>query len=506
VNDRDRAAPIALARDAPVAQAEIHLALGDRTVAPRLGLEPPRHFLLGLLDRHAVEKARIDHAAVAVISGVGDDEGFWIDIGRAHHRGVAEPVFVDEVEIALVVRRAAENGAGAVLHQDEVRHIDRQLPVRIEWMNRLDAGVEAQLLGLVDQLLRGPGALAFGDESGERRIVPGRRCCERMVGRQRHEFRTEQRVGPGRVDVELALAARGGHGIEREADQQAFRTADPVLLHQPHFFRPALEPVERAQQFLGERRDLEEPLGELALLHGRARAPAAAVDHLLVGEHGLVDRIPVDLGLLALDQSRLQEVEEHALLVLVILRVAGRDLAAPVEGEPHRLELRLHGLDVLLGPGERADLALDGGVLGRQPECVPAHGMQHVEAPRPLVARHHVAHRVIAHMAHMDAPRRIGEHLQDVVFRPRILVAGREDLPLVPEFLPTRLRFAGVVALGGHRIAVIERLWSGIKYVRRLGHESRRPVNGLEPYRRHAAGVIASWAAHTMLRPLRLAA
>src|SRR5258708_7695139 len=79
--------------DARVARGEIRLALGARAVAAGLGLEPPRHLLLGLLDRHAVEETRIDHAAVAVIGGVGDDEGFWIDVGRAHHRRVAEAVF-----------------------------------------------------------------------------------------------------------------------------------------------------------------------------------------------------------------------------------------------------------------------------------------------------------------------------------------------------------------------------------------------------------------------------
>ena len=50
VDDRDRAAPVALARDAPVAQAEIDLALRDRAVAARLALQPLRDFFLGLLD------------------------------------------------------------------------------------------------------------------------------------------------------------------------------------------------------------------------------------------------------------------------------------------------------------------------------------------------------------------------------------------------------------------------------------------------------------------------
>ena len=62
VDDRDRAAPIALARNAPVAQAIIDLALRHRPVAARLLLEPLGDFFFRLLDGHAVEEARIDHA------------------------------------------------------------------------------------------------------------------------------------------------------------------------------------------------------------------------------------------------------------------------------------------------------------------------------------------------------------------------------------------------------------------------------------------------------------
>ena len=154
MDDRDRAAPIALARDAPVAQPEIDLALRHRAIAAGRTLQPLRHLFLGLLDGHAVEEARVDHAAVAVIGGVGDDEALRIDVRRADHRRVAEPVRVDEIEVALVVRRAAEDRAGAVVHQDEVRDIDRQLPIRIERMDRLDAGVEALLLRGLEQRLR----------------------------------------------------------------------------------------------------------------------------------------------------------------------------------------------------------------------------------------------------------------------------------------------------------------------------------------------------------------
>src|SRR5262249_59707993 len=75
VDDRDRAAPVALARNAPVAQAEIDLARADRTIAMRCVLEPVRDFLFRFRDRHAVEETRIDHASVAIIGGFGANEG-----------------------------------------------------------------------------------------------------------------------------------------------------------------------------------------------------------------------------------------------------------------------------------------------------------------------------------------------------------------------------------------------------------------------------------------------
>ena len=253
-------------------------------------------------------------------------------------------------------------------------------------------------------------------------------------------------------DLQLLLAVRRRFRIEREANAQSFRAADPILLHQSHFFRPALEPVERGQQIVREGRDLEEPLRELALLHRRARAPAAAVDDLLVGQHGLIDRIPIDLRLLALHQARAQEVQKHLLLMFVVAGIAGRELAGPVERQPHRFELRAHGLDVGVGPLPRVHLVGDGGVLGRHAERVPTHRMQDVETAGAHEAGDHVAHGVVAHVPHVDAARRIGKHFQHVVFGTRIPVGGAENAPLFPYLLPARLGLAGVVALRGHRL------------------------------------------------------
>ena len=145
-----------------------------------------------------------------------------------------------------------------------------------------------------------------------------------------------------------------------------------------------------------------------------ARPPAAAVDHLLVGEHGAVHRVPVHHRRLAGDEARRQHVEKQRLLLAVVRRVAGGDLPGPVNGIAEGLHLRAHCGDVVRGPLAGRDALLDRGILRRHPECVEAHRMEDVEAAGVAVARNNVAHRVVAHVPHVDAPRRIGEHLQDI--------------------------------------------------------------------------------------------
>ena len=135
--------------------------------------------------------------------------------------------------------------------------------------------------------------------------------------------------------------------VQREVQPRALAAADPLRLHQPHALRPAIQRVERVQQFLRVVGDLEEPLAELLLLHRRAGAPAAAVDHLLVRQHGAVDRIPVDPALLALDQAGAQEIQEQLLLMAVIFGIAGGELALPLERQAHALQFGAHGGDVL---------------------------------------------------------------------------------------------------------------------------------------------------------------
>ncbi len=346
------------------------------------------------------------------------------------------------------MRRATEDGAGAVVHQHEVGDIDRQLPRRVERVGDGEAGIVAALFRRLDRRRRRAAAPALGDEVGQIRVALGGGQRYRMIGGDRQKLGAEQRVRPGRIDLDLSGAERVGG--KRETDHLAFRPADPVALHHLDLLGPAIERVEAGQQVFREQADAEEPLRQFALLDERAGAPAAAVDHLLVGEHGVVDGIPVHLGLLAVDKALGEEVEEQALLMLVIAGVAGRDLARPVERQAHGLQLRPHRCDVLISPGRGVAGIVARGVLRRHAEGVPPHRMQHVEALGPLVARHHVAHRVVAHMAHVDAAAGIGKHLQHVIFGAGAAIAGAKNPALVPDFLPLGLGLAGVVAFGGH--------------------------------------------------------
>jgi hypothetical protein len=65
--------------------------------------------------------------------------------------------------------------------------------------------------------------------------------------------------------------------------------------------------------------------------------------------------------------------------VAVVFRLAGRDLAAPVEREAQALQLRLHVGDVVARPAAGVDALFHGGIFGRHAEGVPAHRVQHLK-------------------------------------------------------------------------------------------------------------------------------
>ena len=238
------------------------------------------------------------------------------------------------------------------------------------------------------------------------------------------------------------------------------RAPDPVPLHRLDRVRPAVELVELGQELVGVVGDLQEPLRDLAPLDLRPRAPAAPVGvDLLVGEHGLLDRVPVDDGELPVGEPLLEELDEEPLLPAVVLGRAGRELARPVVGEAELRELLAHLGDVRVGPRRRRRVVLDRRVLGGQPERVPAHRLEHVEPPHALVARDHVADRVVPDVTHVQAAARVREHAEAVVLLPIRILRDAERLGVAPGVLHGRLDRAEVVVAvhDGVRSAFVSR-------------------------------------------------
>ena len=340
--------------------------------------------------------------------------------------------------------RHGHDRAGAVFHQHEVRDPHRKIFTR-ERVRNFEAGVEAQLFRRF-QLGRGRAAgLAELDEVGGFMVRVGKGLRDRVIGGNRNEAGTKDRVGARGIDLDRLVEVR-----TLEVRLQAGRLADPVFLHHPDLFRPLVETVQPFEQVVGELRDLEEPLRQLALLDQCARTPAAPVDDLFVGQHGHVDRVPVHRGFAAIDKAMLVEFKKERLFVAVVFCIAGRELAAPVEREAEALQLRLHVGDVLARPAAWVHALFHGGVFGRHAERVPAHRVEYFVPGHRLEARQHVPHRVISHVADVDAPRRIGEHLKHVALR---LVAVRiraEDFCLVPRALPASVGDRRIETLFSH--------------------------------------------------------
>src|ERR1700687_5845333 len=125
--------------------------------------------------------------------------------------------------------------------------------------------------------------------------------------------------------------------------------------------------------------------------------------------------------------------------------MAAGNLARPVVAEAHALQLRAHRRYVVAGPVGGMDLGVDRGILGRQPEGIPPHRVEDVEALRPAVAGDEIAHRVITDMPDMELARRVWEHFKNIIFRPRRVLTRLETPALAPLALPFRLGFPKIV-------------------------------------------------------------
>jgi hypothetical protein len=369
-----------------------------------------------------------------------------------------------EVEVALVVRGHCHERAGSILHQHVVGDEHRNLLA----VDGVGDGASERYTGLgaflrtalFDRL-----ANRLVDVRPDLLLVPGSRGQALdlgMLGREGEERGAEERVGArgedGKVEVEV---------LAPEGDLGALGATDPVALHPDDVFGPALEQLEVGQQPVGVSGDLEEPLFEVSRLDQRPAALAAAVDHLLVGEHGLVDRAPLHLRLRAVGEAGLVQPQEDPLGPAVVRRIGGRDLAAPVDRHAPGLELAAKLGNRGDGRVARVLAGLDRVVLGGEAEGVVAHRVDDLEAVATAEVGDRVADRVDLQVADVGLARGVGQHLERVVLRHRVVEAGLAGvwhLPrafLGPHRLPAALDRMGVVAVHAPEFMGVHRLTHG---------------------------------------------
>ena len=268
-----------------------------------------------------------------------------------------------------------------------------------------------------------------------------------MPGRHHAERGAEDRVQAGRENLERFLSGTVLRVQDRKAHDRTGAPADPVALHGAHALRPAAHAVELSVQLLRVGGDLQKPLVELGAPDDRFAAPAPPRLHLLVRQDGLARSAPVHPAPALVGQAALQHLEKEPLVPAVVVRTVDGDLAAPVVRQAQPAELPAHVDDVLVGPAGRVGAVLDGGVLGRQAERVPAHGMEDFAATHALEAGHGVADRVVPHVAHVQPPGGVRQHFQAVKLRAPGSLPRLESTLLAPALLPFALEGVELIAI-----------------------------------------------------------
>ena len=285
-------------------------------------------------------------------------------------------------------------------------------------------------------------------------------------------FRGKDHVGGAEEGVRPRGVNGDGFPAQLKVHFRPFRLAYPVALEQLDGFRP-VQGLQFVNQAFGIVRDAQHPLAQGAAFH--VVALGFPFLHFLIGEHGAQVRGPVHghfrhvgqaplvdflagetLGLQFGDGARLFQfpvvvgvvkTEKDPLGPAHVFVVRRGDFPVPVIGKAQHLELAAEVVNVPEGGDGRMLPGLDGVLLRRKAEGVPAHGVKHVEAVHALEARHNVRGGVPFRMSHMEARAAgIGEHVQHVALGPGSVkslipgVACLESLPFVPDLLPFGLK------------------------------------------------------------------
>ena len=129
--------------------------------------------------------------------------------------------------------------------------------------------------------------------------------------------------------------------------------------------------------------------------------------------------------------------------------MASGNFPVPVDREAQPLQLAAHGGDVLVGPGTWVHAPFDRRVFRRQTKGIPSHRVEHLFAAHPGNPGDHIGDHVVADVAHVQVPRRIGKHRKGVIGVVTCLggagLRGAVALRLLPVLLPALFDRLGLV-------------------------------------------------------------
>ena len=494
---RERLAPVSLAREDGIADAEVHLHASDALVG---------HKLLGggdgLLHGQAVQAEAVE--ALLTLGGRIDDdallgvEALLRHVGTLDERHDGQAEMAGKGIVAAVVGRHGHDGARAISGQHILGNPDGDglagegvdgIRTR-EHARHLAVGHAVELralLHIVEILVHLGLLLGCGDL---RHIV--------RLGGQHHERHAEHRVGASGKDGKLQVTV-----LHLELHLSTLAASYPVFLRLGDRVAPVYG-VEAVEQTLCVGRHSQAPLAHLLLHHWESAAHRHAVHHLVVGQHRAQPGTPVDhrlalvgnaivhqrvallllvhgvpflggesqrivrlchvqsLGARSLETAdeladglcllqvvvvvRLEHTLEGPLRPVVVARVAGAYLAVPVEAEPDLVELLAIVVDIVLGGDSRMLSCLNGILLGRQSVGIVAHGVENIVALQPLVARIDVAGDIAQRMTHVQSGTRgVGEHIEHVEFLAVGVLHHLIGLLVHPTSLPFLFNFFEIV-------------------------------------------------------------
>ncbi len=270
-----------------------------------------------------------------------------------------------------------------------------------------------------------------------------------MLWSQYHERCPEQRIRPCGVDRNLLVPS-----LYRKVHLRTVRFSNPVRLHLLDLLRP-VQLIQVIKQPLRIRCNLQHPLTEVLLRDLGAAAFAFAIHDLFIGKTGLAGRTPVNREFLLIGKPFLEHLHENPLGPLIEFRVSGIHLPVPVIQSRNLINLLLDILHILSRGNRRMHAHLDGIVLSRKSECIPAHRVDDIVSLLQLIPAPYIRNHISSPMPHMKpVPGRVREHIQTIVFLTffPILTDLDVDRVLLPVLTPFLLNCLMVVRYLRHDI------------------------------------------------------